>query len=312
MTTSRSEFFDPARPVLVIGGRGFVGAEIARVLLDAGLSVHLFGPPMEGDRLAGLEGRFTETIGSVEDLAAIEAALEASGAGAVVTTAAFSAGNTGLMRGGDADAGRAMAINVEGMRLTFEAARRHGIARVVWAGSTVVYGSADLYGSKPVSETDQRRPTTFYGLTKVLGEDIAQYYRDRYGMDVVGLRMSLLLGPGLWYQGAASAIAGVIRNAAAGRTHKVAFGNQRIDLMHVADVARATLLALQHPRRLDATYNINGFTASMDDIIERVTAAVPGYVVEREHIASELTFPLISDARFRPRPALRRHSASTR
>lgn len=299
MTISRSDLFNPARPVLVVGGRGFVGAQIVRVLLEAGLSVHLFGPAMDSERLADLEGHFAETIGSVEDLDALEAAIEASGAGSVVTTAAFAAGDTGLMRGGDADSGRAMAINVEGLRLTFEAARRQGIARVVWAGSTVVYGAADLYGNRPVTEDDQRRPTTFYGLTKVLGEDVAQYYRDRYGMDIVALRMSLLLGPGLWYEGAASAIAGVIRNAATGRTYKVAFHDERIDLMHVADVARATLLALQSPRRLAPTYNINGFTASLPEIAARVKARVPGYEVEHERVPPALVFPLIDDARFR-------------
>ncbi len=299
MTTSSSSLFNPARPVLVIGGRGFVGSHIVRALLDAGLSVHLFGPRMKADLLADLVGRFEETDGSVEDLASIEAAIDASGAGAIVTTAAYASGNLGLMRGGDADAQKAMAINVEGLRLTFEAARVKGIARVVWAGSTVVYGHADGYDKARVDEDDARRPTTFYGLTKVLGEDIAQYYRDRYEMDIVGLRMSLLLGPGLWYQGAASAIAGVVRNAAPTTTHKVSFHAERIDLMHVADVARATLLSLRHPRPLAAVYNINGFTASLPDIIARVEAHVPSYRVDHEIVPSQMIFPLISDERFR-------------
>lgn len=299
MTTSSSSLFDPAKPVLVIGGRGFVGSHIVRALLDAGLAVHLFGPKMKDDLLADLSGRFDETDGSVEDQAAIEAAIEASAAGAIVTTAAYASGNLGLMRGGDADAQKAMAINVEGLRRTFEAARIKGIVRVVWADSTVVYGHADRYDKARVDEDDDRRPTTFYGLTKVLGEDIAQYYRDRYGMDIVGLRMSLLLGPGLWYQGAASAIAGVIRNAAPGKSHSVTFHADCIDLMHVADVANAALLALRSPRALGAVYNINGLTASLSDIVASVEARVPGYRVEHEIVPSQLTFPLISDERFR-------------
>lgn len=297
--TSPSDLFDPARPVLVIGGRGFVGSHIVRALLAAGLVPHLFGPAMDEDLLADCAGRFGETPGSVEDQNTLVGALRATGAGSLVTTAAYAAGNQGMMRSGDSDAEKAMAINVEGFRRTLEAARLAGIRRVVWAGSTVVYGPASLYGARRVDEDDARRPTTLYGLTKVLGEDVAQYYRDRYGMDVVGLRMSLLLGPGLWYQGAASAISGVIRNAAPGGVHKVAFHDERIDLMHVSDVAHAALLSLLSPRPLDAVYNLNGFTASLSEIIRRVEAAVPSYRVTHEVLPSPLTFPLISDARLR-------------
>lgn len=297
--TSPSELFDPARPVLVIGGRGFVGSHIVRALLAAGLVPHLYGPAMDEDLLADCAGRFGETLRSVEDQDALLAALRATGAGSVVTTAAYAAGKQGMMRSGDSDAAKAMAINVEGFRRTLEAAHQAGIRRVVWADSTVVYGPASLYGTERVDEDDARRPTTFYGVTKVLGEDLAQYYRDRHGMDVVGLRMSLLLGPGLWYQGAASAISGVICNAAPGKAHKVAFHDERMDLMHVSDVARATVLALQSPVPLEAAYNLNGFTASLSDIIRRVEAAVPSYRVKHEVLLSPLTFPLISDARLR-------------
>jgi UDP-glucose 4-epimerase len=297
--TSRSELFDPARPVLVIGGRGFVGSHIVRGLLAAGLAAHVYGPPMASDLLADCRGRFGETHGTVEDQQAIAAALRASGAGAVITTAAYAGGNQGLMRGGEADADKAMAVNVEGFRRTLEAAHRQGVRRVVWADSTVVYGRAGLYAKARVDEDDVRRPATVYGLTKVLGEDIAQYYRDRHEMDVIGLRMSLLLGPDLWYQGAASAIAGVISKAVPGGVHKVAFHDEPIDLMHVADVARATLLALRSSRALDAVYNINGFTASLGEIARKVAAAVPGYRVEHEIQPAPFVFPLISDRRFR-------------
>jgi UDP-glucose 4-epimerase len=297
--TSTSDFFDTAKPVLVIGGRGFVGSHIVRALLDAGLAPHVYGPSMDQDLLSDCKSRFGETYGTVENHEEIEAAIRESGAGAVVTAAAYSGGNQGLMRGGEADADKAMAVNVEGFRHTLEAAHRQGVRRVVWADSTVVYGSADLYPKERVDEDDPRHPTTFYGLTKVLGEDIAQYYRDRRGMDVIGLRMSLLLGPDLWYRGAASAIADVIGNAAPGAVHRVSFHDERIDLMHVADIADATLLALRSPRRLEAFYNVNGFTASLGEIARRVEAAVPGYRVEHEIVPSQLIFPLVSDRRFR-------------
>src|SRR5690606_21852427 len=120
--TLHSDTVAAAPRVLVIGGRGFVGSHIVRALVARGIAVHVFGPPMATDLLADLSGRFDETAGSVEDRAAIIDVLRASGATAVVTTAAFGEGQKGLMQGGEADADRAMAINVDGLRHVLEAA----------------------------------------------------------------------------------------------------------------------------------------------------------------------------------------------
>ena len=293
--TSRS---DP-ETVLVVGGRGFVGSHLVRALVADGFRPHLFGPAMGGGRLAGLAGRFEETVGSVEDRAGIADTIRRCGAGALVTTAAHSVGREGLLRSGDAEADRAFAVNVGGFRNVLEAAFETGVRRVVWTSSTVVYGPAERYGDGRVDETAPTGPVTFYGLTKLLSETLARYYRDRHRLDVTGLRLPLVLGPGLWYQGAASAIVGVMAGAAAGRRHAVSFHDEPIDLMHVGDVARALIETLRHQGALEPVYNINGFTARMSEIARAAEAAVPGYVVEPTPVPPTLTFPLIDDARFR-------------
>lgn len=297
--TSRSD--GPPRParVLVIGGRGFVGSHIVRRLVGQGVHVHVFGPAMADDLLADVAGRFAETEGSVEDRAAVLAAIRDAGADAVVTTAAYSVGRAGLMRSGDAEGDKALAVNVLGLRNVFEAAREAGVKRIVWTGSTVVYGPADTYAVPRVDEDAPRAPLTFYGLTKVLGEDLARYYRDRHGLEVVCLRLPLVLGDGLWYAGAASAIAEMVASAAPGRSREVAFHDAPMDLMHVGDVADAVWAALAPGRRLDVVYNINGFTARLSEIAACAEALVPGYRVVRTDAPAAQSFPLIDDARFR-------------
>lgn len=287
--------------VLVIGGRGFVGSHIVRALVARGAPVHVFGPNMTTDLLADIGGRFGETVGSVEDRAAILAAIKACGATAIVTTAAFGEGAKGLMQGGEADADRAMAINVDGLRHVLEAAHSGGVRRVITTGSSVVFGPAESYDSERVDETGVKRPRTIYGLTKVLSEDLVQYYRDRHGLDASSIRLPIVLGPGLWYQGAASAISGVIANAAPGARHQVRFHDLPNDLMHVADVARAIVETLVTTEPLEAIYHINGFTARLSEIGAAAAAMVPGYVVEQEVVPPTNTFPLMDDSRFRTR-----------
>lgn len=295
--TSHSE----APRILVIGGRGFVGSHIVRALVARDIPVHVFGPAMATDLLADLDGRFGETIGSIEDRSAVLAAIKAGGATAIVTTAAFGEGGKGLMQGGEADADRAMAINVDGLRHVLEAAQSAGVSRVITTGSSVVFGPADSYDTERVDENGAKRPRTIYGLTKVLSEDLVQYYRDRHGLDASSIRLPIVLGPGLWYQGAASAISGVIANAAPGVRHQVRFHDLPMDLMHVSDVARAIVEALVADRPLEAIYHINGFTARLSEIAAAAAARVPGYVVEQEIVPPANSFPLMDDSRFRKR-----------
>ena len=303
--TSVSDSAGNQQTVLVLGGRGFVGSHVVRRLVQAGLRPCLFGPPMEQDLLADLSGTFEERHGDVRDRDAVAAALAWSGARDIVTTVAHSVGRSGLMRSGDAEADNALAVNVGGFRNVLEAALGAGARRVVWTGSTVVYGSADDYPKQPVDEDAPANPLTFYGLTKQMSEDLARYYRNRHAMDVTGLRLPLVLGPGLWYQGAASTIMDLVRAAKAKASRRISFHDDPMDLMHVADVADAVLATLLHPGRTDAVYNINGFTARLSDFAKALEQRLGTLDVVVETIPPALRFPLITDARFRDTFAFR-------
>ena len=77
--------------------------------------------------------------------------------------------------------------NILGMYHLFEGCRKNGIARVVWASSNHAIGFYPR--TRTIDATVPQRPDTAYGLTKAFGEDLAQYYRDKYGIEAVSLRI---------------------------------------------------------------------------------------------------------------------------
>jgi uronate dehydrogenase len=77
--------------------------------------------------------------------------------------------------------------NIVGTFNLYEAARHHGVRRIVFASSNHVTG---FYRQDEVlSPRDPRRPDGLYGLSKAFGEDLSRYYFDRFGIETVCVRI---------------------------------------------------------------------------------------------------------------------------
>ncbi|EZH78713.1 NAD-dependent dehydratase [Ectopseudomonas composti] len=80
-----------------------------------------------------------------------------------------------------------LGANICGVFHVYEAARRHGVKRVVFASSNHVIGFYKQ--DEQLDANSLRRPDGYYGLSKSYGEDMASFYFDRYGIETVSIRI---------------------------------------------------------------------------------------------------------------------------
>jgi len=132
--------------------------------------------------------------------------------------------------------------NVTATAQVLEAARRHGVQRLVYAASSSCYGLADQF---PTPETAPIRPEYPYALTKYMGEELVLHWAKVYKISAMALRLFNVYGPRSRTTGAYGAVFGVfLAQKLAGRPLTiVGDGDQTRDFTYVTDVVEAFLLA---------------------------------------------------------------------
>lgn len=130
-------------------------------------------------------------------------------------------------------------VNITGMINILEACRRYDVKRFVFASSSSVYGEPTRL---PVSEDHELNPVTPYGLSKLVGEQYADLYFNMYGLKTVSLRYFNVYGVGQKRGLVADSL-----NAIKAKKPVVIFGDgsQTRDFIHVSDVAKINICALQ-------------------------------------------------------------------
>lgn len=161
------------RTVLLTGAAGGLGTLMRGLLPAYGYALRLFDVvPVEG-----------EPDAITADLGDREALREAvRGVDAIIHLAGISL---------EASFDKILRANIEGTYNLYEAARDEGVRRIVFASSNHVVGYTPrpLPGDPLIPIGAPRRPDTFYGLSKSFGEDLAQLYWDRHGMETVSVRI---------------------------------------------------------------------------------------------------------------------------
>jgi UDP-glucose 4-epimerase len=251
--------------VLVTGGAGFIGSNLARALVADGHSVLVIDDLSTGKR-DNLPGGVALEVADILGLG-LPAAFAAFGPEAVVHLAAQTDVTASI-----ADPERDRAMNVDGTRLVAAAAAAAGARLVLSASSAAVYGEpAEL----PLREGSPKRPANPYGASKLAAEAALARALDGSGADFASLRFSNVYGPRQDWRGEGGVVAifaGLF--ARSERPTLYGTGDQTRDFIFVEDVVGAVRAALVSAGPLagagadGAAYNVStGVERSVADVV---------------------------------------------
>jgi UDP-glucose 4-epimerase len=266
--------------VLVTGGAGYVGSVVADGLLRAGHAVTILDNLQQGHREAIPEdARFIKAdFCRPEDL---DAAFRQPGLDAVM----HMAGET-IVEYSTTDPKRYFHTNVIGGIHLLDAMLRHNVNRIVFSSSAAVYGEPL---TAPVEESHPKNPINSYGLTKLMFEQVLEWYGKAYGLRHISLRYFNAAGAtdqlGENHNPETHLIPNVLKAALAGTPISVfgadyptRDGSCIRDYVHVLDIAAAHILALEKLDTLKASaYNLgNGQGYSVLEVIQAARKVTGG------------------------------------
>ena len=280
---------DPARfsgaKVLIIGGAGFIGSNLAIRLVGLGASVVLIDSmnPQYGGNLhniATIRDQVRLNISDVRDKYSLQWLVQ--GVDWIFNLAGQTSHMDSML-----DPFTDLEINCAAQLSLLEVCRAHNpAAKLVFASTRQIYGRPQYL---PVDENHPIKPVDVNGINKTAGEFYHLLYNDVHGIRTTVLRLTNTYGPRMRIKDARQTFLGVwIRNILTGQPVEVWGGAQLRDFNYVDDVVEAMLVAALDPGCDGKAYNVGGDEVlSLAEVARIVCAAkgsTAGYVV-REYPA---------------------------
>ena len=260
--------------VLVTGGAGFIGSNLANALAEDNDVVAL------DDTYLGTAENLDSAVDFVEG-SVLDDDLP-SDVDVLFHLAALSSRNMH-----EEDPMQGARVNVEGFINTVEQVRAEGCDTVVYASTSSIYGSQ----TDPCSEDMPVEARTGYEASKMAREKYAEYYSNFHGMSAAGMRFfSVYQGYGgaEEHKGEYANLIAQFADQIAGGESPVVYGDgsQTRDFTHVDDIVRGLELAADH--ELDGVYNLGtGDAYAINHLIERLNEVL-GTDVQPEYVENPL------------------------
>jgi nucleoside-diphosphate-sugar epimerase len=264
-----------AGPHLVTGAGGQIGAELVPALRERYGQDRVIATDVKD--VGGRLGQPFDVLDATDD-AAVERVFAGRRIGTVYHLAAL------LSVTAERKPQAAYAVNLGSLVAVLEAARRSGAAAFV-PSSIAAFGPGTPRDDAP--QDTLQRPTTMYGVTKVAGELLCDYYHRKFGVDTRGLRFPGLIShvaePG---GGTTDYAVDMFHFALRGEPYACYLRpDTRIDMMYMPDAVRATIELMEadaESLRHRNAFNISAFAVTPAELAEEIGRVVPGFEVRYE------------------------------
>lgn len=225
---------------LITGGTGYIGAELAHILVARGEEVVLFDVAIVDYRIEDIRDKVKVVQGDVSNWPEVANVVrdnkitEIYHMGAMLTFAS------------ESNPWASFRVNVIGTYNVLEAARLFGVEKMMFTSSLGTYG---LGMPDVVDDLTIQRPTNLYGCGKLYCEGLGRWYRNRFGIDFRSVRYPSTCGPNVRTPG--HWVPAMIQDAVMGKPHECIYaspGDPGAPVIYVTDAARAADMVLQAPR----------------------------------------------------------------
>jgi len=266
---------EPMKRILVTGASGQVGSDLVVALRERYGSENVLASDIRepgGTATAG--GPFD--IVDCTDRAVVDQAVMRFKADTIYHLAAI------LSAVGEADPHRAYEVNLGGLETTLEVARVRGCS-VFIPSSIAAFGPSTP--PDPTPQVTIQRPTTIYGVTKVAGELLADYFHFRFGVDTRGVRYPGLVSWATEPGGGTTDYAVEIFYDAIRKGRYTCFlkGDTQLDMMYMPDAIKASIAVMEaDPSRLinRNAFNIAAMQFTPAQLADAIRRHIPDFVIE--------------------------------
>ncbi len=264
------------RRILVTGACGQIGSELTPALRERYGAENVVASDIAEPPPALREGGPFEFV-DVTQRGRIEEVVERYNIDTIYHMAAI------LSATGEKNPHLAWEVNIGGLRNVLEVARTHRLVRVFCPSSIAVFGP-----ETPKENTPQEtvlRPTTMYGITKVTGELLGNYYFRRFGVDVRGLRYPGIISAETMPGGGTTDYAVEIFYEALRYKRYTCFVREDtvLPMMYMPDCIRATMMLMEADLsrlRYHTDYNLSGLSFSAGELAAEIQKHIPDFVCE--------------------------------
>lgn len=259
--------------ILVTGGTGLIGAQVARILLEKDeQNLFLFDIDPSTKLLKGIEDKVRIVKGDLGNFSHVLDVINISRPQVIYHLGGM------LSIPSEEDHPASFRANAMGTYHVLEAARIFNIPKVVFSSTIATY-SLDIK-ENVITDYTLQRPQLFYGVTKVFAELVGLFYKRKFGIDFRGLRYPSIVGPGIKTAGVVQYTSWVIEESAKGNPFTIKVKPEtRCPIMYFKDAARAIHLLAEAPLESIKTVNYladgAGQTPSAQELVDIVRQKIP-------------------------------------